>query len=104
MFYNCEKHNSLFVFYVCLNLFFITKNFCLYNNYYSEFRKCRGKCNKKKLDNSLDNRMQYKNVIPIEFLLSTELSKMIEIPNVITLLRNEVDVSIKVIEIFIHKK
>ena len=48
--------------------------------------------------------MQYKNVIPIEFLLSTELSKMIEIPNVITLLRNEVDVSIKVIEIFILKK
>ena len=49
--------------------------------------------------------MQYAdNVITIEFLLSTELSKMIEIPNVITLLRNEVDVSIKVIEIFILKK
>ena len=51
-----------------------------------KMRKCRGKCNKKKLDNSLDNRMQYAdNVIPIEFLLSTDLSKMIEIPNVITL-------------------
>ena len=69
-----------------------------------KMRKCRIKCNKKKLHNSLDNRMQYKNVIPIEFLLSTELSKIIEIPNVITLLRNEVDVSIKVIEIFILKK
>ena len=63
-----------------------------------KMRKCRIKCNKKKLANSLDNRMQYKNVIPIEFLLSTELSKIIEIPNVITLLRNEVGVSIKVIE------
>ena len=46
--------------------------------------------------------MQHENVIPIEVLLSSELSKMIEIPNVITLLRNEADVSIKVIEIFIY--
>ena len=64
----------------------------------SDSSKCRGKCNKKKSYNRLDNIMRYKDEIPIEFLLGTELSKMIEIPNVITLLRNEVGVSIKVIE------